>query len=641
MSLSAPNADASTPDSSITPARTASSHLKTSNQIDDQLPDTLSAAPDASVSSIGTKEDGIEQRPGYGSSSTNAAAFPRLGSSLPSSNNSRRTSLSSLSDSISVTSSSSLSSTGSSSTNEKPPLSPHVMSSTTGMAWKRSLHQQPQLGSKSSNGMTPTSTTTTTTTTTTSTISHSATAAQTSTTTFDGVMVDTPRRPLSVGSRASGFSGQSISSWASRGSFHHPDAEVLAALGALMKKEGAESLKSGATLTFSLADVRAKRVPLPIAKSSTCVICLEHLVNDPSALLAVLPNCGHVFHHNCISPWLSKSALCPNCRVPTAPREPPEHVASPEDPTERPTLVQRLDSLSLNHSLKFIGMATLLTLLVNMTYFIGFSNMMAPALSNLNSASSLVSALPFHWFYATFLETATYMYFGIIAFSWALIGLGSCCTKDEVLAGGPAWVLYCLLLAPGVAIVSGVLADPLEDVRAQWETPLPPLIPIVLVLIAMPVWLFWWVYSLSQFRFIGWYKDRDSSSTIGRNIPRPPSHVPTNVAIFRLLIAPANAIASFWFCTTWLINPISIQEFMFASIFLMFVIGVILLWLAIFTLLETAAVVGLVLGASWPFAAVYRLYCRCRYPSRFSDPQEAAHDIHPSDTESNGGPVMV
>lgn len=42
----------------------------------------------------------------------------------------------------------------------------------------------------------------------------------------------------------------------------------------------------------------------------TCAVCLEPCREG----LAELPRCGHVFHAECIEPWLASSASCPLCR---------------------------------------------------------------------------------------------------------------------------------------------------------------------------------------------------------------------------------------------------------------------------------------------------------------------------------------
>jgi hypothetical protein len=45
--------------------------------------------------------------------------------------------------------------------------------------------------------------------------------------------------------------------------------------------------------------------------SSPCTICTERLVDGVA--VSRLP-CGHVYHINCIVPWLNKTCTCPDCR---------------------------------------------------------------------------------------------------------------------------------------------------------------------------------------------------------------------------------------------------------------------------------------------------------------------------------------
>jgi len=46
-------------------------------------------------------------------------------------------------------------------------------------------------------------------------------------------------------------------------------------------------------------------------RGAVCTICTEFL--DGSRDVSVL-RCGHLFHGDCLSPWLSKSLTCPQCR---------------------------------------------------------------------------------------------------------------------------------------------------------------------------------------------------------------------------------------------------------------------------------------------------------------------------------------
>lgn len=53
-----------------------------------------------------------------------------------------------------------------------------------------------------------------------------------------------------------------------------------------------------------------------ISKVSHCPICLEPFTLGGNVTSLV---CPHVFHKECIVPWLSKQGTCPQCRAPQAP----------------------------------------------------------------------------------------------------------------------------------------------------------------------------------------------------------------------------------------------------------------------------------------------------------------------------------
>ncbi|KAI8372638.1 hypothetical protein EDC96DRAFT_572853 [Choanephora cucurbitarum] len=44
-----------------------------------------------------------------------------------------------------------------------------------------------------------------------------------------------------------------------------------------------------------------------------CIICFGSLLSDPNESAAAAP-CGHVFHNNCIRPWINQSKKCPLCK---------------------------------------------------------------------------------------------------------------------------------------------------------------------------------------------------------------------------------------------------------------------------------------------------------------------------------------
>ena len=54
--------------------------------------------------------------------------------------------------------------------------------------------------------------------------------------------------------------------------------------------------------------------------STTCSICIEEFV--PGERVRVLPRCRHVFHTECILPWLTeRQGCCPMCKEPVLPEE--------------------------------------------------------------------------------------------------------------------------------------------------------------------------------------------------------------------------------------------------------------------------------------------------------------------------------
>ncbi|XP_070029973.1 RING-H2 finger protein ATL56-like [Nicotiana sylvestris] len=52
--------------------------------------------------------------------------------------------------------------------------------------------------------------------------------------------------------------------------------------------------------------------------NSTCTICLDILCD--AELCRSFPACNHVFHAQCIDPWLAKKPTCPTCRMPFRPQ---------------------------------------------------------------------------------------------------------------------------------------------------------------------------------------------------------------------------------------------------------------------------------------------------------------------------------
>jgi hypothetical protein len=52
--------------------------------------------------------------------------------------------------------------------------------------------------------------------------------------------------------------------------------------------------------------------PIKGAGEIACAICVEDIAEGET--VNILPDCGHVFHSQCLSPWLQLHPTCPNCR---------------------------------------------------------------------------------------------------------------------------------------------------------------------------------------------------------------------------------------------------------------------------------------------------------------------------------------
>jgi hypothetical protein len=62
--------------------------------------------------------------------------------------------------------------------------------------------------------------------------------------------------------------------------------------------------------------------------STCCPICIEEF--EAGEILRVLPRCKHLFHTECILPWLTKrQGCCPQCRTPVLPDEYQQRSRSP------------------------------------------------------------------------------------------------------------------------------------------------------------------------------------------------------------------------------------------------------------------------------------------------------------------------
>jgi hypothetical protein len=60
-------------------------------------------------------------------------------------------------------------------------------------------------------------------------------------------------------------------------------------------------------------------------EAACCAVCLERY--GDSDLIRVLPDCGHLFHRECIDPWLRQRPTCPVCRTSPLPSPMPTPLA--------------------------------------------------------------------------------------------------------------------------------------------------------------------------------------------------------------------------------------------------------------------------------------------------------------------------
>ena len=44
-----------------------------------------------------------------------------------------------------------------------------------------------------------------------------------------------------------------------------------------------------------------------------CLICLDEFKKNQE--LSVIINCGHYYHHKCLSKWFKKKEVCPLCNI--------------------------------------------------------------------------------------------------------------------------------------------------------------------------------------------------------------------------------------------------------------------------------------------------------------------------------------
>lgn len=60
-------------------------------------------------------------------------------------------------------------------------------------------------------------------------------------------------------------------------------------------------------------------------QAACCAVCLERY--GDSDVVRVLPDCGHLFHRECVDPWLRQRPTCPVCRTSPLPSPMPTPLA--------------------------------------------------------------------------------------------------------------------------------------------------------------------------------------------------------------------------------------------------------------------------------------------------------------------------
>ncbi|KAM3215419.1 hypothetical protein ACQJBY_008241 [Aegilops geniculata] len=79
---------------------------------------------------------------------------------------------------------------------------------------------------------------------------------------------------------------------------------------------GERGLDQSVVVTFPIMlwrDLQKKKRAMVEAGDERCPVCLNAFVEGDS--LRLLPHCSHVFHPECIDPWLHQRATCPLCRA--------------------------------------------------------------------------------------------------------------------------------------------------------------------------------------------------------------------------------------------------------------------------------------------------------------------------------------
>ncbi|KAI3816331.1 hypothetical protein L1987_16024 [Smallanthus sonchifolius] len=81
--------------------------------------------------------------------------------------------------------------------------------------------------------------------------------------------------------------------------------------------------KRGAPPAASSAVEALLTVKVKLTESEVCAICKDKLINNEEEVVKQLP-CGHMYHGDCIVPWLGSRNTCPVCRY-ELPTDDPEY----------------------------------------------------------------------------------------------------------------------------------------------------------------------------------------------------------------------------------------------------------------------------------------------------------------------------